>query len=202
MIRTATLIRRLSPLVLAWMMAPACRREAPAGSERNPVVASQDSTLGVPAPDTAAQSAGRFVQAFYEWYKRTGDRYEVAVRDSSGFFAPALLNAMRLDLAAQQGSPDVVSGLDWDPFLATQDPCDPYQVSGTTRRGDTILVAVNGMCTDRQPRVQPDVIAEVRRVGNRWVFVDFRHVEDLGSLVQDLKTLREARAPDTAQVGR
>jgi len=201
-IHTTTLVWRLSPLVLAVVLVMACHREAPAGSEAHPGVASQDSTLGAPAPDSAAQSAARFVQAFYEWYKRTGDRYEVAVRDSSGFFDAVLLGAMRLDLAAQAGSPDAVSGLDWDPFLAAQDPCDPYQVTGTTRRGDTILVAVNGMCTDRQPQSRPDVVAEVRRVGSRWVFVDFRHVEDRGSLLQDLKALRETRGADTAHGGR
>ena len=202
MIRTTTRVWRLRPLVAASVLVIACHREAPAGSERNPGVRSQDSTLGAPAPDSSAQSAAHFVQAFYEWYKRTGDRYEVAVRDSAGFFDPVLLSAMRLDLVAQAGSPGAVSGLDWDPVLATQDPCDPYQVSGTTRRGDTILVAVNGMCADRPPQVQPDVIAEVRRVGRRWVFVDFRHAEDLGSLRQDLKALREGRGPDTAHASR
>jgi len=199
MIRTVAHARRLGTVILGSVLVLACHREPPAASERSTGEASRDSTLGAPAPDSAAQSAARFVQAFYEWYKRTGDQYEVAVRDSAGFFAPALLSAMRLDLSAQSASPGEVSGLDWDPFLATQDPCDPYQVTGTTRRADTILVAVNGMCTDRPPQVQPDVIAEVRRVGGRWMFVDFRHVGDSGSLLQDLKALRDARGPDTAR---
>ncbi|HXY19349.1 MAG TPA: hypothetical protein VEH83_05080 [Gemmatimonadales bacterium] len=199
--RTANMIRPFSPLLLAAGLALACRREAaPAASERPPSF-NQDTTLGVAAPDSAAQAAARFVQAFYQWYERAGERYEVAVRDSPAYFAPALLGALRLDYAASQASPSEVVGLDWDPFLDTQDPCNPYQVTGTTRRGDTVLVAVNGMCTDRPPQTQPDVLAEVRLVDKRWVFVDFRHVADAGSLVQDLQRLQEAREPAPTRVG-
>lgn len=181
----------------------ACHKESPppAAAASSTAVAGPDTTLGVPAPDSAAQAAARFIQSFYVWYKQIGERYEDAVADSPGWFAPALVAAMRLDNAAQRANPAEVVGLDWDPFLDTQDPCDPYQVTGTSRRGDTVLAAVNGMCNDRPPQVQPDVIAEVRYVGGRWVFVDFRHVGNPGSLVQDLRVLRASRDSDTTRAG-
>ena len=199
MIRRPTVIWRLGKLVPAAALAFACHRESAGASRVDAAASTRDTTLGVAAPDPAAQSAARFVQGFYAWYKQMGEQYATAVHDSPGFFSPALLSAMQLDLAAQRSHPNEVSGLDWDPFLATQDPCDPYQVTGTTRRGDTILVAVNGMCTGREPRPQQDVIAEVRSVGGRWLFADFRHVDDHGSLLQDLKALRDARGPDTVR---
>ncbi|HVM42010.1 MAG TPA: hypothetical protein VMT77_00805 [Gemmatimonadales bacterium] len=183
----------------------ACHRASPpAASETTAATttsAGRDTTLGVPAPDSAAQAAAAFVQSFYGWYKQVGERYEDAVADSPGWFAPALVAAMRLDNAASRANPSEVVGLDWDPFLDTQDPCDPYQVTGTSRRGDTVLAAVNGMCNDRPPQVEPDVIAEVRFVGRRWVFVDFRHVGNPGSLVQDLRILAASRDSDTTRAG-
>jgi len=183
-------------LVLA---ATACHRDARPAADRRPASASVDSTLGEPASDDEARSAARFTQAFYDWYARQGEKFEVALKASPAVFAPELLAAMRADVAAQARNRDDVVGLDWDPFLATQDPCDPYRVDRTTRRGDTILVAVTGTCADRQPRPGPDVIAEVGRFEAHWVFLDFRHAGDAGSLAQDLANLRRERAADSAR---
>ena len=192
------MFRSLRLLAITASLVVACRRQAspPAGSDAGAF--NHDTTLGTAAPDSAAQAAARFAQAFYAWYERTGERYRAVVSDSPALFAPALLAALRRDNAAQQATPDQVTGLDWDPFLDTQDPCVPYQVTGATRRGDTILVAVNGMCVDRAPQSQPDVIAEVRFAGGRWVFADFRHVGSPGSLLEDLVRLRGGRGADSA----
>jgi len=195
-------VRCLAMVALTGLLAGACRKQASPAAETVAAKPSEDTTLGVPAPDSAAQLAARFVQGFYDWYQRAGERYDVAVQDSPAFFAPALLSAMRTGGATRAGKAAVMTGLDRDPFLATRDPCDPYQVTGTSRRGDTILVAVNGMCSDRPLQVQPDVIAEVRLVAGRWAFVDFRHVDDAGSLVQDLARLRGASVSDSGRAGR
>ena len=188
-------VRPLVLCLLAGSVLPACRKASPPSTETRAAIA--DSTLGAPAADSEARSAVLFAQAFYDWYARHGDEYEVAVRDSPSFFAPTLLEAMRTDIAAQARSPGEIVGLDWDPFLATQDPCDPYRVGRATRRGDTILLAVKGMCTDMQPRARPSVIAELGRSKGRWVFLDFRHVGDAGSLLQDLAALRQGRTSDS-----
>ncbi len=182
----------LGTVLLAAVVPLACHKASPPNAESGAPPA--DATLGTPATDSAARSATQFAQAFYDWYRLRGDRYEAAVRDSPAAFEPGLLAAMRADLAAQSRSPDEVVGLDWDPFLGTQDPCDPYRVQGTTRRGDTILVAVKSACIDREPHAGSDVIAEIGRRGGRWVFLDFRHAGDPGSLRQDLARLREGRA--------
>jgi hypothetical protein len=178
--------------LLLGSLAPACRRQQPSTSRQTAVVAA-DSTLGAPAADSTAHMAARFAQRFYDWYARQGERFDVAVRDSPAFFALQLLRDIRADVEASARSPGEIVGLDWDPFLGTQDPCNPYRVGETTRRGDTVLVPVKGMCTDRNPTPGPDVIAELRFENGRWTFVDFRHVGDAGSLVHDLAKLREAR---------
>jgi len=187
-------VRFVSYSALVGALVTACRDRHQPRTSGPPATAPADSTLGQLATDSAAQSAARFAQAFYDWYKAQGDRFEIALRERPQFFAPELLAAMKADLEAQVRNPNEVVGLDWDPFLATQDPCDPYRVGEVFRRGDTILVAVKGTCSDAAPRPGPDVIAELRNVQQRWNFVDFRHAEDRGSLVHDLADLRERRS--------
>ena len=186
-------IVRLSLRVVLFLTPLGCHREASPTTQRAATTEAADVSLGVPANDSIARTAGQFTQAFYDWYAGVGERSDVAVRARPSGFAPQLLEALRLDFAAQSKNPDEIVGLDWDPFLDTQDPCNPYRVGQITRRGDTILVAVKGLCTDAAPHAGPDVIAEVGQAKGRWVFLDFRHVGDRGSLLQDLAALRQGR---------
>ena len=148
--------------------------------------------LGVVATDSEAVSAGRFTQAFYRWYEKH-DRFEDAVRDSAALFSAPLLTAMREDIRAQSRDSEDIVGLDWDPFLASQDPCPPYHVEQTYRRGDTIQASIRGTCQDRQRKDAPDVIAELVSSRGRWIFVNFRHGSDAGDLLKDLADLRAER---------
>ncbi len=181
------------PLVLVCLTALGCRTAAPGTRQSPPPTRAADSGLGVAASDSAAQSAARFAQDFYDWYARAGERPDVAVRERASAFGSRLLDALRQDFAAQSKNPDEVVGLDWDPFLNTQDPCNPYRVGQVTRLGDTVLVAVKGTCTGAAPQPGPDVIAEAVPVAGTWQFVDFRHAADRGSLLQDLAALRRSR---------
>lgn len=183
---------RLCATSLLALLAAACQK-APRSSQGVPNAPSADSGLGVAATDTAARSAARFAQDFYDWYAHQGENADRAVKARPTLLAPELLAALRADVAAQARSPDDIVGIDWDPFLNTQDPCNPYRVGQVTRRGDTLLIAVKGFCKDAAPRPGPDVIAEVAWQADRWVFVDFRHAEDRGSLLQDLARLKLAR---------
>ena len=144
-------------------------------------------------PDSTAPSAQAFTQAFYDWYRRNDDRLETALAQRPELFATTLLTALRSDIEAQAKSPGEIVGIDWDPFTDSQDPCDPYQVAGTSRRGDTILVAIKGMCTDAAPRPGPDVIAQLQRKDSAWVFVDFASPGDTLSLLGHLALLRKGR---------
>jgi len=186
-------IVRLSLRALLFLTPLGCPRETPPTTRRAATAEAIDVSLGAPANDSIARTAAQFTQGFYDWYGGVGEQTDVAVRERPSTFAPQLLEALRLDFAAQSKSPDEIVGLDWDPFLATQDPCNPYRVSQITRRSDTILVAVKGLCTDAAPHAGPDVIAEVGQTRGRWAFLDFRHAGDRGSLLQDLAALRQGR---------
>ena len=149
------------------------------------------------AGDATAQSAAQFTQAFYDWYSQHDDRLEAAVSDRSFAFGPELLTALKADIDAQSKSPDEIVGLDWDPFTDSQDPCDPYKVTGTDHRGDTVRVALTGTCEGYASTSGPDVLAEVRRSPAGWVFVDFRSPGDPLSLLDHLALLRHDREADS-----
>ena len=164
-------------------------------------VAQNDAVVEARASDSVTEAARHFTQAFYDWYGQHDNRLETAVASQAGLFAPELLEALSIDLQAQADNPGEIVGLDWDPFTASQDPCNPYRVDSVTRRGDTALVAVRGMCTDAAPRATPDAIAEVSRSASGWIFVNFRYPDRPETLLDDLATLRAARQADSVRVG-
>ena len=150
-------------------------------------------------PGSAVRSAVAFTQAFYDWYRRNDNRLETAVAQHPEMFAAPLLTALRTDIAAQAEHSDEIVGLDWDPFTNSQDPCDPYRVASASRRGDTILVAMKGMCADAAPRPGPDIIARLQRKDSTWVFVDFTSPSDTVSLLGHLGLLRRDREAAAAR---
>ena len=172
--------RALAALVLL----AACHR-APAP----PVTASTTLTFA----DTTLQSAAKFTQDFYDWYRQRNGRMDLAVKERAELFEPTLLAALKADFDAQAKDSGEIVGLDWDPFIGSQDSCDPYAAIGASRSGDTVSVLVKGMCKDAEQHSGPDLIAQVRRTATGWVFVDFRHADNKGSLRQDLAELKQER---------
>lgn len=162
------------------LLLASCSRDAPRDGSSDP---------GTVAADSEARAAMQYTQSFYEWYGPSG-RLETVVRDSGHLFAPALLGALREDFAAQAANADEIVGLDWDPFLASQDPCPPYQAVSVNRRNDTLRVGIRASCGDSASLA---VIANVVRANGGFVFADFEHGSDSGSLVKDLAALRASR---------
>ena len=171
-------------VLVGLMLLGACQR-APAP----PATASTTLTFA----DTTLQSAAKFTQDFYDWYRGQNDRMDAALKDRRAAFEPTLLAALDADGAAQAKDSTEVVGLDWDPFLESQEVCDPYTVTGAVASSDTVDVSVKAMCKEIAPHTGPDVIAQVRRTATGWVFVDFRHADNKGSLRQDLAELRQER---------
>jgi len=156
-----------------------------------------DATPAVIATDPVALSAVRFTQAFYDWYRKVDDAYPKAIDSRPEFFAPELRAALRADLEAQRRSHDETVGMDWDPFTASQDPCDPYQAGRARRNGDTIIVAVTRLgCGGSMAGTRPSVLAKLRRIDGQWQFVDFRDAWDSGgqSVLNVLADLARDRA--------
>ena len=144
--------------------------------------------------DSVAQ-AQRAVQEFYTWYvpmaAKTPSAWMHAIRQRKATFAPAIVRALRADSVAAAAHPSEVVGLDGDPFLNAQDPCDRYVSVKTTARGRVYLVEVlgTGGCV---AHTKPDVIVEVGRgsTAGRWVFLNFRYVDPDDNLLDLLKRLR------------
>jgi hypothetical protein len=140
-------------------------------------------------------SVHRAVQAFYNWYTpraaspRGLDMVMRAATHGPLAFDPELVKWLRIDSTARARTKGEVSGLDGDPYLNAQDPCDRYTVQSVRSQGSGFLVDIlgHGGCAVHK---QPDVIVVVGRVGGRWIVRDFldpsRHNEGLLPLLRRL----------------
>jgi hypothetical protein len=165
-----------------------------------------------PSSQDALKSVRKFVQEFYEWYVPKApdlctNSLELALKHRSYVFSIELFKALKEDSDAQARAREIV-GLDFDPFLDTQDPCDRYELRGITRKGNTYLVEVFGVYPVRpsdRPDEMPDVIAEVARRNGHWVFTNFlyppvaKQFPDSSNLLAILKLLREDRRRSEAK---
>jgi hypothetical protein len=141
----------------------------------------------------------QYVQRFYDWYvPRAHQRtqhpaYWEALSFKASFLAHPLLRALRADSAAQAHAPGEQVGLDFDPFVNSQDPCERYEVGATTHRNQSYWVEVHGICGGRR-HPTPDVTVDVVLVNQAWVFVDFHYPNMHTDLLAVLQTLHQARS--------
>jgi hypothetical protein len=112
--------------------------------------------------------------------------------DRATSLASELLRALEADSAAEANATEGVVGLDFDPFLNTQDPDDHYVVRTTTRRGKRYFVDVYSVRSGKRSE-KPDVIAELTRVRGSWVFVNFHYPNIPTDLLRVLRALRQSR---------
>ena len=148
----------------------------------------------------SAKIARAVVARFYTWYvplaMHTPGADMRALRDSRWRFDPALVNALRADSAAAAQSPDEIVGLDMDPFLNTQDPCDRYSPIAVRHQSGNYFVAVRGSggCA-----AHPETDVTVRLVfqGANVVFLNFvyssKPKDDLLSLLSTLAASRSSQ---------
>jgi len=132
------------------------------------------------APVTApADSARRLVQQFYDWYvpraanPRGRDMFMVAATRGPVRFDPELVRWLRIDSTARARAKDEVDGLDGDPYLNSQDPCDAYAAKSAAASGPSFLVSVvgHGGCAKHDAA---DVVVEIGHQNGRWTILEFR----------------------------
>src|SRR6266851_10290261 len=149
-----------------------------------------------PSPQQAA--ASQFVQRFYDWYtplalkESKTPSSDQALSKRSAAFDPPLLRALKIDADAQRRTPDDIVGLDFDPFLNSQDPDHKYMVGDVTESGGAYLVNVYGVRKGKR-EAKPSVVAELKPAKDSFVFTNFRYGAD-GDLVAILKQLADERA--------
>ena len=84
-------------------------------------------------------------------------------------------------------------GIDWDPFLATQDPCESFEIQKVTADANGGSVEVRTSCYYVDSL--PDVVAQVVRRGEGWVFANFAYPREKTDLLKILSEMHAAGTP-------
>lgn len=137
------------------------------------------------------------VQEFYSWYVPISIKgqkeppFIIALKKKGSFFSTELAQALKADAAAQAKVEGEIVGLDWDPFLNSQDPASLYETGKVTTKGDRTLVEVHSVRSGKKTS-PPDIIVELSLIDGKWLFTNFR-AADGTDLLSALKTLRDSR---------
>jgi hypothetical protein len=153
-----------------------------------------------------AESCRKFVQEFYDWYvpkaaafpdkrdKSLPRSSDLALKRRRSSFSVALYRSLLENSRAQDKAAELV-GLDYDPFLNSQDPGDPpgdpYRASEVTERSGKCFVKLYRTVSGKKEG-KPNVIPELIYRRDRWVFVNF-HFPEGGNLLGILEELRKER---------
>jgi len=150
------------------------------------------------------ESVRSSVGEFYRWYvpktlkPHSGPAWNLVLKYRSTALSPELFRALREDSDAQAKTSGEIVGLDFDPFLNTQDPCERYEVGEIIQKEQTYQAQVFGVCSGKKNE-KPDVIAQVEKQNGRWIFVNFaypnleKEYPNSANLLATLKALREER---------
>jgi hypothetical protein len=155
------------------------------------------------AQDTQ-KSCANFVQSFYDWYITHPDSSR-ALKERPSAFSPELSRRLKEDHEAQAKAPGDIAGLDFDPFLNSQDPGDPYSVGRIKINDENTCWAEVHIGSANKMSRDAIVAAELANNAGRWQFVNFHYSSansdfsasvSSGGLLGLLKDLREARRKD------
>ena len=150
---------------------------------------------GEQSPSPSDASCRTFVQNFYDWHVAHQTNFETAMRWKRSVLSPQLRDALLEDLAASRKNANETVGLDFDPFVNSQDPAPLYRVGKTTVNAGSCFAEVHGVPSDRKD--QPDVTAELRPENGSWRFVNFHYGSDNGAenenLISILRRLKRDR---------
>ena len=107
-----------------------------------------------PRPSTL--SAERIVAEFYAWYvpmaRSDKGPHLRALQERRAQFSDLLVKALRAEAAATAEGGEEIDGLDADPLLNAQEPCEHYRPVRTTLRGDEFLVEFSAQVIARRTR--------------------------------------------------
>jgi hypothetical protein len=147
-----------------------------------------------------ADGCAQFVQKFYDWYlarenalmkaKSEKSALDATLREKRSSFSPSLVRALEEDAAAARKSPGEIVGLDFDPFLNSQEMPERYLVGEVHAKADHYLVDVFGVLEGKKDS-KPTVVAEVVSRNGQWIFLNFHYEKD--NLVSVLAQLKKER---------
>jgi len=149
-------------------------------------------------------SCRKFVQQFYNWYlpkakdEHSGRAGDIVLKYRSNSFSLELRKRLKEDSDAQAKSEDLV-GLDFDPFLNTQDPdFQRCTVGKVVVKTESYWAEVSCVFPGPNPS-KSQIMAELISQQGRWLFVNFHYREDSkeSDLLSILKGLRKERQEKT-----
>jgi hypothetical protein len=151
------------------------------------------------ASKAAEASCRKFVQTFYDWYVAHGANFETAMKLKPGILSNDLKQALLADLAASRKNSGEIVGLEFDPFVNSQDPASHYRVGKTSLKDGTCWAEIHSVpATDKTSK--PDATSELRLETGHWKFVNFHYGGDSGpeneNLVSILRQLKRDREKD------
>jgi hypothetical protein len=147
-------------------------------------------------PAGEPQSSCRaFVQEFYDWYvpraakERKQPAFVLVLKYKESALSSDLFRSLKEDSEAQAKAVGDIVGLDFDPFLYTQDPANKYAVGEVTAKNGSCSATVRAATSGRRKQ-EPAPVAELALKDGHWQFVNFNYPEG-----QDLRTvLKQLRA--------
>ena len=143
--------------------------------------------------DPTEEQIRKVVTGFYDWYVplALADQKEpasnIALKTKAELFHPTLLAALRKDAEAQSAAKGEIDGLDFDPFLNTQDPAPSYTIGKIRKQKDLYWVEVYPR-DQRGKRGKLAVKPQVAVENGKCVFVNFYYPEG-GNLREILRRL-------------
>ena len=146
------------------------------------------------ASETTKEASVRdFVQAFYGWYvpasrdARGMHPTDMAIKARGAAFSAPLMAAFKKDLAEKRKAEGEVAGLEFDPFLNSQDPYDRYEVGAVRRKNEHYWVEVFGVQAGKRS-AKPDVTPELVYKNGNWIFVNFQYsgTSNLAAILRQL----------------
>jgi hypothetical protein len=142
--------------------------------------------------DTATSSSAlHFVQTFYDGYvshvlrAHAGPSWQQVMERTPPILSSDLLRGLVADSVVRSKNADI-AGIDFDPFLAAQDPCEQYVVGSDSVRDGVHRVEVFGVCSGAR-HARPDVVALVTRERGRWIFTNFLYPNEHSDLLAELR---------------
>jgi hypothetical protein len=167
--------------------------------DENERIATLVNTVGLKKYADISQSCRDFVKEFYTWYVPIAlkDGQEpaslLAIRQRPSLFGESLLKALNADFRAQEKAKGEIVGIDYDPFLAGQDPAQSYHVVKVIVQDEKCFADVKSA---NSKSYSYDVRSELKQSGGRWRFVNFHYntdIVDFDNLMSILLGLRQKR---------
>ncbi len=141
-------------------------------------------------------SCRSFVQGFYNWYLKQlsheseGPAFNQALQYRRQVFSRSLFQALKEDYEAQSKVSGVIVGIDFDPFLASQDPAERYVVGKIVIKAGSYWVGIHAIRDDEKSQ-KPELYAEAVIKDGQWLFINFHYSQN--DLLRILKRWREER---------